>query len=511
LPFPSSQRSWMPGFPVWLLGLVVLLLASCSTPQPAPPATAEAPAVEKEFPAVILNGDYPNPSIVWDGNDYYLTYASRNALPGLPIWHSRNLREWKMITRALQRYVGDVTAPEFVKHGELFYIYFTAGEKNWVVTSKAPVGPWSDPVDLKVQGSGPGHAVGEDGKRYLHFDGGMAVELAADGLSVIGQPEQVFQGWRFPEEWSTECFCLRSPKIVSRNGQYYLTASQGGSGGTPSGHMVISARSKSPLGPWEQSPYNPVIRTVRDEEPWWSKGIATIFDAGEGRWFAVYNAYRRNERKMGQQVIVEPITWTEEGWFHLTEPDKDQFRARTVRNHAIADDTFTSSELSLQWQLDASQFAPEYVLKDGQLLLPSQAKKLTVLYAQASDESFDMSVKLHPAGGVEAGLVLYFRPDSFVGIGPDAGHATQYVGGVADSKSRISCPACQFWRLSLRGNTLAMYYSEDGQVWKKHPRVIDISALHGDPMGGFHSMKPAIFVRGKGTLAIDEFTYTAIR
>jgi xylan 1,4-beta-xylosidase len=227
--------------------------------------------------------------------------------------------------------------------------------------------------------------VGEDGKRYLHFDGGMAVELAADGLSVIGQPEQVFQGWRFPEEWSTECFCLRSPKIVSRNGQYYLTASQGGSGGTPSGHMVISARSKSPLGPWEQSPYNPVIRTVRDEEPWWSKGIATIFDAGEGRWFAVYNAYRRNERKMGQQVIVEPITWTEEGWFHLTEPDKDQFRARTIRNHAIADDTFTSSELSLQWQLDASQFAPEYVLKDGQLLLPSQAKKLTVLYAQASD------------------------------------------------------------------------------------------------------------------------------
>lgn len=490
-----------------LPGAACLLALSCTPPPPAP----ETAPGERDLPAVILNGDFPNPTIVRDGDDFYLSHSSFHAVPGLPIWHSRNLREWTMITRALRRYVGEAVSPELVKHGDLFYLYFSAKGSNWVVTAKTPAGPWSDPVDLKLAGASPGHAVASDGKRYLHLSGGMAVELAEDGLSAAGEPVQIYEGWQYPEDWMVECFCLDTPKVALRNGQYYLTSAEGGSAGPPTGHMAVSARASSPLGPWEQSPYNPVVRTVTEEEPWWSKGSATIFDAGGDRWFAVYHAYRNEQRKLGRQVIVEPITWTGDGWFHLTAADKEQFRARVIRNHSVTDDDFTSSELGLQWQMDGSQFAPEYVLKDGALLLPGQARKLTVLYAQAADRDFEMSVKLTPSGAAETGLALYFRPESFVGIGMDSGKVTQYAGGQAVPDSRIGCDRCQFWKLALRGNALAMFYSEDGQVWKKHPQTIDISALHGDPRGGFHAIKPAIFVRGKGTVLIDDFKYTAIR
>ena len=72
----------------------------------------------------ILAGDHPDPSILKDGDDYYMTFSSFDAYPGLVIWHSKDLVNWQPLGPALVKNVGSVWAPDLVKHQGRFYIYF---------------------------------------------------------------------------------------------------------------------------------------------------------------------------------------------------------------------------------------------------------------------------------------------------------------------------------------------------------------------------------------------------
>jgi len=235
----------------------------------------------------VFAGDYPDPSILRDGEDYYIVHSSFEYYPGLLIWHSRDLINWKPVTNALHKYVGSVWAPDLVKYKNKFYIYFPVNNTNYVVTADSINGPWSDPVDLKVGNIDPGHVVDAAGKRYLYFSNGGYVPLADDGLSVTGELKHVYDGWPVPRKWSIECFCMEGPKIVKRGDYYYLTVAEGGTAGPATSHMIISARSKSPFGPWENSPYNPIERTTDPLERWWSKGHGTLFEDARdcGGWY----------------------------------------------------------------------------------------------------------------------------------------------------------------------------------------------------------------------------------
>jgi beta-xylosidase len=81
---------------------------------------------------------------------------------------------------------GSAYAPDLIMHEGKYYIYYPAGGTNWVIWANDIMGPWSDPIDLKVARIDPGHIADEDGKRYLHLSGGMMIQLADDGLSVVG-------------------------------------------------------------------------------------------------------------------------------------------------------------------------------------------------------------------------------------------------------------------------------------------------------------------------------------
>ena len=121
------------------------------------------PAAGDYYENPVLGGDYPDPSILKVGEDYYMTHSSFEYIPGLLVWHSTDLVSWKRVCHALSTYVGSVWAPDLIRHGELFYIYFPAGGTNWVVMAENPSGPWYEPVDLELPGFiDPGHAVGKD-------------------------------------------------------------------------------------------------------------------------------------------------------------------------------------------------------------------------------------------------------------------------------------------------------------------------------------------------------------
>ena len=85
--------------------------------------------------------------------------------------------------------------------------------------------------------------------------------MTEDGLANVGEKKKVYDGWKYPDQWDTECMCLESPKRNEHNGYYYLTSAQGGTAAPATSHMVLSARSKSVTGPWENSPYNPIVHT----------------------------------------------------------------------------------------------------------------------------------------------------------------------------------------------------------------------------------------------------------
>ena len=173
-----------------------------------------------------------------------------DAYPGLTIWHSRDLVNWRPIGPALTKNIGSVWAPELCKHDGRYYLYIPTKGPNssWVIWADRIEGPWSDPVDLNLPNHiDPGHAVGEDGKRYLFLSAGDYVQLADDGLSTVGEVKHVYDGWRYPESWDVEGYAQEGPKITFRNGWYYMITAVGGTAGPPTGHMVIVARSRSSI------------------------------------------------------------------------------------------------------------------------------------------------------------------------------------------------------------------------------------------------------------------------
>lgn len=112
----------------------------------------------------VLAGDFPDPAVLKDGADYYLTTSSFDASPGLLIHHSRDLVNWAPLTFALPRPLTTVFAVDLVKHGGRYFIYipfipspwapeFGSAPRIFVISADRIEGPWSDPVDLGITGA----------------------------------------------------------------------------------------------------------------------------------------------------------------------------------------------------------------------------------------------------------------------------------------------------------------------------------------------------------------------
>ena len=290
------------------LSILLLLCVSCSERK-------SALWDNTEWPYALFDGDYPDPTILVDGSDYYMTFTSETAVPGLQIWHSTDMVNWEHISDALNKEMGPVWAPDLQKVNGKYYIYFPASMHFYVVCADKMEGPWSEPVDLGLSNViDPGLASDGKGNLVLYANKGMSVPMSSDGLTVKGELKPTYDEWPIPEDWETQGVHLESPKIFKRGGWYYLVSAEGGTFGPPTSHMAVVHRSRSIEGPWELSPYNPVIHTYSAEEPWWSIGHGTIFKDEFGDWWIVYHGYRNGKRELGRHTLIEPIKWTKDGW-----------------------------------------------------------------------------------------------------------------------------------------------------------------------------------------------------
>jgi len=267
----------------------------------------------------IIPGDHPDAGAIRVGNDYYLVHTTDNYTPGLLIWHSLDLVHWRVAAAALDAYYGAVWAPFLCEYQALFYIYFPCNGEIFVVHANTPLGPWSKPISLGLHGIDPAHGATPEGRRVLYTAGGWMADLSRDGSSVVSRPRKVLEPWPIPESWEVECECLEAPKLLFRNGYYYLTVAEGGTAGPPTSHMVLCARSRSIDGPWEWLSSNPVVHTFSKAEKWWSKGHGRLVDAADGSWWMTLHAYQNGVQTLGRQILLLPVVWTADGWFKVPE------------------------------------------------------------------------------------------------------------------------------------------------------------------------------------------------
>lgn len=473
-------------------------------------------ANEAYFQNPVLGGDYPDPSILRNGKDYYLTHSSFEYYPGLLIWHSTDLINWKRIAFALNRNVGSVWAPDLIKHGDTYYIYFPANKTNWVVTAKSPEGPWSEPVDLKLNGFiDPGHVVDKDGTRYLYLSKGYIVKLASDGLSTLGAPIPGYQGWAFPKEWSTECFCLESPKSTIKDGYFHQIVAEGGTAGPATSHMVVAARSRSPLGPWENSPYNPIVHTGSRAERWWSQGHGTLVDDVNGNWWIMYHGYEKHFQSLGRQTLMLPVEWTKDNWFKVpagvsSEGDIKKPALNPSISSAGLSDDFSAQRLGLQWQSFKELPFNRVNLKDGKLIYQAKGNSFensAPLLVNSADRKYEVEVEYTLEGAATAGLTLFYNQQGNMRITVNATEFSIFNQGNRKISENNTIGKHGYLKIKNDENEISFYYSGDGKTWSRLERSIDATGFNHNIFGGFMSLRAGLLAFGEGSVVYDNFKY----
>ncbi len=271
----------------------------------------------------VISGFHPDPSVCRAGDDFYLVNSSFQYFPGVPLFHSRDLVNWRQIGHCLTRpsqlplhdasVWGGIYAPTIRYHEGTFYMITTnvSDKGNFLVHTTDPYGEWSDPVWLAQGGIDPSLYF-EDGKCYLvsNPDGGIRLcEIDPSTGKQLSDSKHIWSGTggRYPE----------GPHIYKKDGWYYLLISEGG---TEYGHKVTIARSRNIGGPYESNPANPILTHINqnaESNPIQGTGHADLVQAPDGTWWMVCLAFRPqsgNHHLLGRETYLAPVRWDENAW-----------------------------------------------------------------------------------------------------------------------------------------------------------------------------------------------------
>ncbi len=350
-----------------------LLLALCAgSPQAQRRPTYRNPA---------MAGDFPDPSVIRVGRDYWAAATSSEWAPEFPILHSRDLVNWEIVGAVFEKRpawsVGKYWAPEISEYRGRFYIYYAAQKKDGplcvaVATASRPIGPYTDhgPLVCQEVGSIDGFPVtDEKGERYLLWkeDGNSvskrtpiwAQRLSADGTRLVGERRELFHNDQAWEKHASLPYgdLVEGPAVVRHNGWFYIFYSGNFCCARECNYMMGVARSRSLMGPWEKNPGNPILR---GNETWKCPGHGTIVTDASGRDFLLYHAYKADDFVyVGRQALLDRIDWGANGWPTINGGRGPSLSAASplgARDRAAEYsffDEFTSASLVPGWQWPA--------------------------------------------------------------------------------------------------------------------------------------------------------------
>ena len=365
------------------LGLLMLFAVSAACAQNKP-----------EFCNPILAGFYPDPSICRIGSDYYLVCSSFSYFPGIPIFQSKDLVNWKQIGHVMDRpeqlnldslgVSRGIFAPAIRYNKGTYYLTCTLVDKggNFVVTAKKPEGPWSNPVWIpQINGIDPSLFFDDDGKAYILYnsippddkplyDGHRTIRMRqfdVASLKVVSEEKIIINGG---VDISKKPVWIEAPHIFKIGGVYYLIAAEGGTAGWHSEVVFKSANAEGPYVPYEK---NPILtqRTLDPQRdfPITSTGHADLVQMQNGAWWAVflgcrpYRPFDQGYYNTGRETFLAPVAWRD-GW-PIINPDFEKVQYHyplpiklKAANGAMPHggnikvrDGFSSAKLDFHWEL----------------------------------------------------------------------------------------------------------------------------------------------------------------
>lgn len=325
----------------------------------------------------VVPGFYPDPSVCEANGKYYMVNSSFQYFPGVPLFESEDLVNWKQIgnvlTRKSQVYLekinssGGVFAPTIRYNNGRFYMVTTndTTHQNFYVYTDDIYGEWSEPIFVDQSGIDPS-LLFDDGKVYFMSngsddfgDGGVVMcQIDIETGKKLTPSKSIWHGngGRF----------LESPHLYHIGNYYYLMAAEGG---TEYGHMIVYARADEPWGPFENYCNNPVL-TNRNKAPYIIQGIGhgDLIERN-GKWFIICLGFRqigqwRAYHTLGREVFLVPVTF-KDGWFTAGKDGTadDQYEIEgEFKQEGIGTQTFSSSKK--EWAYLRHPDLSNYELKD---------------------------------------------------------------------------------------------------------------------------------------------------
>lgn len=287
----------------------------------------------------ILRGFHPDPCICKAKNKYYLITSTFEWLPGVSLYESEDLVNWKSKGGILQflnlEGIPDsagIWAPALSYDNGRFYLIYTVCKQidgyfkdieNYVITAEHIEGPWSEPMFVNASGFDPS-MYHENGKHYVvnpqwdqrpleghqKFNGLILQEFDFE-KGMVGEAKVVYHG----SGWGS----AEGPHLMKKDEYYYILAAEGGTGRH---HSVCVARAKNIWGPYEVSPYTPMITAWEQDTELKKSGHGNLVETDLGEWYLVHlcGCYldKQNVCVLGRETAIQKVEWTD-GWPHLAD------------------------------------------------------------------------------------------------------------------------------------------------------------------------------------------------
>jgi xylan 1,4-beta-xylosidase len=479
----------------------------------------------------VMKGFYPDPSVIRVDDDYYMVNSTFQYFPAVVISHSRDLVNWEIIGHAITENdyldISDIYdshgiwAPDISYHNGTFYIFAPlrlngAGtrennvlRRQLMVKSDKPEGPYSKPVCLEVDHIDPSHFVDDDGSNYLVVAPGITlVKLNDDCTKVLSEPVTIWAG--------TGAKAPEGPHILKKDGYYYAILAEGGTG---YGHRISVARAQNLYGPYEFSPYNPVMIQLDPKAKIQRAGHGMPVQTKKGDWWMMYLCGRPNEGNfttIGRETALDPIHWTEDGWFLVNKskgpsqiqeaPDLPEYKV-TEQNF----DHFDGEQLGLEWQFVRNPDHSAWSLKErpgylriwtGDADLNARSAKNT-LVRREKHHNYTVSVKLEfnpTRDGEQAGLTCYYSTNTYIKfcLIYENGRKLQLVEN-RGNKPQVVCEVDQitegsvYLKVTVNKQVREFSYSYDSEIWTQAEKIVDCTYLSDEGV-------PAEKKRHTGTL-----------
>ena len=509
----------------------------------------------------VLTGFNPDPSILRVGKKYYIATSTFEYYPGVQIFESQDLANWKVVARPITQAMedrtgvphgGGVWAPCLTHDGTRFYLVYSRITSwyaepfkdcdNFVITATDITGEWSEPKYMNSDGFDASLFHEGDKSYYMsvqwdyrmpvgakQFSGILLWEFDRNTCALIGEPKKIFRG--------TKRGLVEAPHIYKIGEYYYLFTAEGG---TNVEHAETVARSKNIYGPYELHPYTHLITSYQTDNPLQKAGHASLVDDGNGNYYLAHLCGRKlfkGNCVLGRETAIQNVTFKEDGWMYLSHGGT-QPRAYFTVPYAVETQPrpqgkipFTEQTLQTVYQSLRTPLTGKYKILSPASIQLTGAESIvskhnqTLLVVRQKDVVFQASVCLdfepekhsHCAGLIyryneENQFMLYMSRDT------DANENRLYICGYEKgvwlfTDTGVSVGNKVYLKVYADTEGGQFYYSLDGETYSAIGTTFDNSVLSDEgasPMGftgAFVGMYVGDFAKKEKTAVFTDFEY----